>query len=280
MISGKYIDPFNFIDKIPLESLHLGYCKHVLGVNKNSSNFGVRTELGRLPIDCHIKVQSLIYLARLYTSDINPLLEESFQLSESLDASGVYTWVSYAKDILSESEIDIERLKACRDQKSLNNIKKYIKCQMHTYYSKLFENKLNSIDEKSKLFFYKKLNIKFLTKPYLSISNFEFRRLITKLRISDHVLLIEKGRHFKIPREERLCQKCKLLDDEIHFLLHCTINSNLRKEYFEFLSYDSFFKDLSISEKIIYILNPSTPTEVNKLGSFIKKSIELRTGEP
>jgi hypothetical protein len=37
---------------------------------------------------------------------------------------------------------------------------------------------------------------------YLLHENFEKRRPITKLRISDHNLLIEKGRHLKIPREK------------------------------------------------------------------------------
>jgi hypothetical protein len=60
---------------------------------------------------------------------------------------------------------------------------------------------------------------------YLSISNFEYRKLITKLRISEHNLLIEKGRHSIIPIEQRLCSHCKCIDDEKHFLLHCTINS-------------------------------------------------------
>ena len=36
---------------------------------------------------------------------------------------------------------------------------------------------------------------------YLSISNFEYRKVITKLRISEHNLLIEKKRHLNIPRE-------------------------------------------------------------------------------
>jgi hypothetical protein len=62
----------------------------------------------------------------------------------------------------------------------------------------------------------------------LKISNFEYRKLITKLRISEHNLLIEKGRHLKIPREQRLCSHCKCIDDEKHFLLHRTINSGIQ----------------------------------------------------
>jgi hypothetical protein len=43
----------------------------------------------------------------------------------------------------------------------------------------------------------------FSVESYLSISNFENRELITKLRISEHNLLIEKGRHLNIPREQQ-----------------------------------------------------------------------------
>jgi hypothetical protein len=38
---------------------------------------------------------------------------------------------------------------------------------------------------------------------YLLHENFEKRRLITKLRISDQNLLIKKGRHLKIPKGKK-----------------------------------------------------------------------------
>ena len=112
---------------------------------------------------------------------------------------------------------------------------------------------------------------------YLSISNFEYRKLITKLRISEHNLLIEKGRHLKIPREQRLCSHCKCIDDEKHFRLHCTINSELRSSFLNILNNENqIFNNLSESEKLSYILNPSTQSQVNKLVFFLKKSLELR----
>ena len=95
--------------------------------------------------------------------------------------------------------------------------------------------------------------------------------------ISEHNLLIEKGRHLNIPREQRLCSHCKYIDDEKHFLLHCTINSELRSSFLNILNNENqIFNNLSESEKLSYILNPSTPSQVNNLGSFLKKSLELR----
>ena len=72
------IDLFNFIDKTPIENLHLSFCKYVLGIRKKASNLAVRLEFGRLPVDNFIKSQTLLYFTRLYTTKLNPLLKESF----------------------------------------------------------------------------------------------------------------------------------------------------------------------------------------------------------
>ena len=57
---------------------------------------------------------------------------------------------------------------------------------------------------------------------------------LTKLRISAHSLLIEKGRHFrpKLERKNRLCRICNEIEDEEHFLLYCQKFTDLRSELF------------------------------------------------
>lgn len=93
-------------------------------------------------------------------------------------------------------------------------------------------------------------------------------------------MLIEKGRYLKIPREERLCKKCKKIEDETHFILYCKNNNATRKDYLDFFLNDNEnFNCLSDCDKVTYILNPKTTTQVNKLGSFLKQSTELRTGD-
>ena len=280
--SGKEIDPFNFIDKTPCENLHLAFCKYILGTRKNASNLATRVEVGRLPIEFFIKTQSLLYLARLFTENINPLLRESFLLTQQLDISGTYSWYTYAKNIAVEADIDLKRVEGITDMKQIKTIKMYIKSKFKTYYENLIAEKFIKIDDKSKLNLYKSLKQfeSVSSEMYLSIQNFEYRKLITKLRISDHNLLIEKGRHFKLPRDERLCQKCKVVEDEKHFILHCSYNSDLRTEYFMFLNaHNNDFINYSEIKKTSIYIKPFTHLQVNKLDSFIKKSLELRTGD-
>ena len=64
---------------------------------------------------------------------------------------------------------------------------------------------------------------------YLSHINFRnLRRVLTKLRLSDHNLMIEQGRksRIKLPRERRTCKVCynehlSQTEDEMHFLFDC-----------------------------------------------------------
>jgi hypothetical protein len=91
-------------------------------------------------------------------------------------------------------------------------------------------------------------------------------------------LLIEKGRHLKIPREKILCQVCNQIEDEHHFLFVSNKNVDLRNKYLPLVFQDK--SNIEEGEQIEYILCPSSPVQVGKLGSFIKQSLELRTGNP
>ena len=106
------------------------------------------------------------------------------------------------------------------------------------------------------------------------------RLILTKFRLSEHKLLIEIDRNLKIPRDQRLCAICNVLEDEFHFFLECKRNTNNRKflyQYFE-NTYLNFL-ELNHDEKQTKILNPSTPEQIRTVTSFIRQSLELREGD-
>ena len=73
------------------------------------------------------------------------------------------------------------------------------------------------------------------------------------------------------PFLKRLCQVCNQIEDEHHFLFDCDKNLDLRNKYLPLI-----FKNRSnIGE---HNLCPSSLGQVGKIGSFIKQSLELRTG--
>ena len=68
------------------------------------------------------------------------------------------------------------------------------------------------------------------------IKNTKRRQKLTKLRLSNHKLMVEVGRHMKPkqPVEKRICQICQVeTEDEIHFLVKCKFYEDLRKPLFE-----------------------------------------------
>jgi exosome complex RNA-binding protein Rrp42 (RNase PH superfamily) len=87
----------------------------------------------------------------------------------------------------------------------------------------MFLQKLRSFNINNKLFLYSKIKKNYIIEPFIENSNFENRKLIVKMRISDHVLEIERGRYNKINREQRICRQCHLnvIEDEEHFIFHC-----------------------------------------------------------
>ena len=68
---------------------------------------------------------------------------------------------------------------------------------------------------------------------YLELPNYDIRKIIAKIRCSDHMLEIEKGRHRKIPREERVCKVCNdnEVETEDHFLTKCKLYDNIKTKH-------------------------------------------------
>ena len=127
-----------------------------------------------------------------------------------------------------------------------------------------------SIDnpEISRLCFYRKIKTKYEKEPYLNISNLQHRRLIGKLRCSDHPLEIERGRHKKggvgTPPNERVCTLCKngQIEDEEHFLLKCQTYNLLKLEHNiqNITEINSFFSEENLEN----------------FGKYLKEAFELR----
>ena len=83
-----------------------------------------------------------------------------------------------------------------------------------------------NLQNSENLSFYKEIKIKFKTENYLmSERNISFRKEVTKLRISNHDPMVERGQYFssKLPRDERFCSTCSdhKIEDKKHFIIEC-----------------------------------------------------------
>ena len=96
-------------NNLECESLHMKLCKYILGVNQKSTNFAIRSELGRFPIHLTIikNIHVLLYWHRLENlQEEFPLLKEAFNVSKSLHYMRHNSWFSTVEFILSRLQIN------------------------------------------------------------------------------------------------------------------------------------------------------------------------------
>ena len=130
----------------------------------------------------------------------------------------------------------------------------------------------------SKLRTYAKLKQEPGIETYLNtITNVDRRIHLCKIRLSNHELMIEKGRHQGLEIKDRNCPFCpeNLLEDELHFLLTCDTYSLLSEELFAETEHLSpRFKSFSKEQQMKILLQQENI--VNFCGIYIQKAVELR----
>ena len=115
--------------------------------------------------------------------------------------------------------------------------------------------------------------------PYLTkIKNLNYRKSLTKFRLSNHDLTIEAGRHkkTKIPKQERFCPFCiNSVEDEIHFLINCPTYNNLRREIVnDCVKLRPNFSYYTDTDKFIFLLTNETISF--KLPKLVHLAMEKR----
>ena len=111
---------------------------------------------------------------------------------------------------------------------------------------------------------------------YKPLSFFQ-RKLISKFRLGMLQLRIETGRYFRLLPEQRLCLLCNTgeVEDETHFLLHCSTYNQNRQQLFEAIPDIENFILLADQDKLKLLLND--PTLVKKTSKFIADSFDHRS---
>ena len=134
------------------------------------------------------------------------------------------TWVTKLKDLLDRCGMGV----FFRNQRVENENKflREIKQRMNDMY---LQEWLGKVNETSNGRLYKHIKEKFEFEKYLKMPNKTLRNAITKVRLSSHLYLIERGRWANINRGERKCTECGCIEDEYHVLIECPRYSEVRK---------------------------------------------------
>ena len=248
----------------PIENVHMRFCKELLGVQRQTTNIGVLLELGRVPMIIYgikncVKNWSRIHI----TGKANKILLLTHQMSLKWSLK----WTRETKNTLDTSGIGCEN-----NNPAIYNM--VFKRMTDIFYQEAFTTINN---EESKLRTFGKLKTDIGRTNYLTqVKHIENRVALSKMRLSNHDLMIEKGRHLKIDKTERFCPFCpNHVESELHFLLQCKTFSPLRRILIsEIYSIIPLFNLNSDHDRFITLLN--NENIANQVGGYIHKALRCR----
>ena len=277
----------NMYDKMVIEKMHLKIMKYVLNVPYRTVNNAVRGELGRYPLVHDVFIRMYDYLDRMVKYSKNTLLYDAYLCNKSLMENGQNNWLNAVKNGLNSLGFNNMYFKnilenSSKSKLSKSTIRKKLRKIFERQWLQDISNDKKGNNQRNKLRTYRNFKNDFSYENYLNyISNTPYRITITKLRVSCHILNIEKGRHAKLNVEQRVCTKCNLnmIEDELHFIIMCPMYSILRRKYFTDISnIFPMFHNLTDPQKLnfimIFCLNESDTANIT--AEFLHKIYEQR----
>ena len=243
---------FTNISDTKADILHRKFLKYILGVSKSCPNLAVYGETGEIPLSLKGFRLLINFWHRVTNLSDNTLAKKALLENITLRTN----WITTVEKLLGYF-----RLTDFIDNPLLFKRKAISVIQM-----KFSDFWKKTIDEETsnRLQFYKSVKNEFKMEEYLTMPIFEYRKVITKLRCSDHPLEVEKGRHLNIPRENRICKLCPLgeIETEDHFLTRCPFFDRLKLKY-----------ELAHTEEIKdFVCN----TDHNQLGQYLTEAFDIR----
>ena len=252
-------------DKNDIERTHLLFLKQILGVNRSATTTMVRGELNRYSLQEEILRRNIKYATYIQEKENCSIVKQAY-ISELYRAPEKKSFFSSMLKHTSEiSTISNSEFYPYADPflnlYSVKNLRKVTE----EIFSNEWKQKLQA-STKAVTYRTFKTNMKF--EVYLNHPKRKERVAMTKLRISDHKLMVEKGRHFQqvIPRENRLCHMCtNKVEDEIHFLTECKIYGSTNNFWNLVVTKFPQTRNLSMENKVTFIMTQEDPEIIELL---------------
>ena len=235
-----------------IDLVHRKFLKFILGVSKSCPNLSVYGETGETPLSLKGYRLTLNFWHRVTNLPDSVLVKKALLENINLRTN----WIMTVEKLINRFDLA---------DKIGNNesFKKATRCNIDETYQEFWKTELET-HAAGRLEFYREVKNDFYFEKYLKLQHFEHRKIITKLRCSDHSLEIEKGRHRKIDRQERLCKQCNVgaIETETHFLLDCN-------------KYDI----LKLKHNVVYLSTIQqfmNYMDQNKLGAYLIEAFSFR----
>jgi len=141
-----------------------------------------------------------------------------------------------------------------------------------------YQEAFTQIQNASKLGTFALLKTDIGIEKYLTaVPNTTERVSLSKFRLSNHTLMVEKGRHVNIKREERFCCFChQQVEDEYHFLIRCQTYCPLREKLFNEIKEIMLDFYYPPDERFLFWFLLNCPSIIPFTAHFIHSAFDLR----
>ena len=238
------------------------FCKELIGVQKQTSNLGVLIELGRIPPTIYAKKNCIKNWERIgIKKNSNHLVKTLYEW----DLQKNIGWPKTIRDYLS----GIELMDIFLDERSRKpaNIEAFIREKDIFHQTTFYEIQNNSSKLKTYSKFKKTVGIEYY------LHKIKDRISMTKLRLSNHKLRIEKGRHNNIESCSRFCPFCpKCLEDEYHLLMLCPAYSGIRLK----LRNQINTENRHVTNELLFIYLMTENQIISHTAEFISNADDIR----
>ena len=214
-----------------IETVHMQFCKNLLGVKQTTQNDFIFGDLGRINYQSRRFVAIIKYWFKIICCDGTKYIKQVYEmmLNDLVQQPQKQNWASCVRDLLS-------RLGFMNvwDAQGVGDIEIFLSIFKQRVTDSFIQNWHARLNDSTRARCYITF-ASFEHKKYLEVLNVtKYRKSLSRLRLSSHRLEVEVGRWTKpnkTPIQNRKCKFCHVLEDEFHFLLECPFYSHLRKRY-------------------------------------------------
>lgn len=255
-----------------IETVHMQFCKRMLGVKQSTQNDFIYGELGRIDYQARRYFIIVKFWLKIVYSDEQKYVKRTYNMMlNDIDLHpNKQNWASTIKHLLSR--LGFLEVWNAQGVGNINNFLHIFRTRVKDIYIQEWHARL---ENSTRARFY--VNIaSFEHHRYLELLNVEkYRTSLCRLRVSSHRLEVERGRWAKpnkIPLDNRKCRICGVLEDEYHFILECSIYNELRKTYIK-----QYFWRRPNMAKFIELFTTENINTIKNLSNFIEKAFKMRS---
>ena len=213
-----------------IDTFYTSFLKSLLCVKKSTPNCFVHGELGTFPLRIERNVRVLKYWLKIIynitnnSNYVSKVYVDLYQLS--VDKPNTVTWCTQVRDMLNTCGYGY-----VWTNQGVYDCKEFVRMFRQRMRDMYLQEWCASVSMTSQNRLYRSVKNVFRFENYLNINNRGLRVALSRLRLSSHTFMIERGRWGKnrLHVNERKCSQCGVIEDEFHCIIKCPRFNNERE---------------------------------------------------